>query len=96
MNMLVERGLVPITPANDDSTQDAESIVRDIQSEQSQFELLEESQSNDIDQAPFDEFADFKVYEALRKEVTGFHSMDWSVHQLEVAAKIGMGPPRSL
>jgi hypothetical protein len=42
------------------------------------------------------EFADFEEYEALRKEVFAFHVVEWQKTQLEVASKIGMGPPRSL
>jgi hypothetical protein len=42
------------------------------------------------------EFADFEDYEALRKEAFAFHVIEWQKTQLDVAAKMGMGPPRSL
>ncbi len=42
------------------------------------------------------EFADFEDYEALRKEAFAFHVIEWQKTQLEVAAKTGIGPPRSL
>lgn len=84
MNMLVERGPVPFQSANDS--------IADLVSETC------ENQVHDLAAQPAQEteFADFEAYEMLRKEACSFHAMEWNVTQLDVAAKIGLGPPRSL
>ena len=69
MNMLVERGRVPITPANDERVR-AES---------------ESASDQDINE-----------YEQIRREVYSVNVFEWQRKQLEVAAVIGLGPPRSL
>ena len=68
MNMLVERGRVPITPANDERA----------------------SVTSAVAEQEFDE------YEQIRTEVKSVNVFEWQLKQLEVAAVIGIGPPRSL
>ena len=74
MNMLVERGRVPITPANDERV--------------TKTPLLLDSQSQA--EREFDE------YDQIRREVKSVNVFEWQLKQLEVAAVIGIGPPRSL
>lgn len=69
MNMLVERGRVPITPAND------ERVKGEIESASDQ---------------------DFIEHEQIRREVYSVNVFEWQLKQLEVAAVVGLGPPRSL
>jgi hypothetical protein len=84
MNMLVERGLVPITPANDSYASD------DSEHQQNQAVIdIEEIDATLDDEEP-DE------YELLRREACAIHVIEWQMRQLEVAGKIGIGPPRSL
>jgi hypothetical protein len=93
MNMLVERGRVPIEPANDETISGPAAHGSLSKSTAQASEVHEDvSSMPDI----VSEFAEFEEYEALRKEAFAIHVMDWQHNQLEVAAKMGMGPPRSL
>ena len=74
MNMLVERGRVPITPANDERVTNT-AVLADSQPQVEQ---------------------EFDEYEQIRREVKAVNVFEWQRKQLEVAAVIGIGPPRSL
>ncbi len=76
MNMLVERGRVPITPANDEQITAQANYSADSQAGAS---------DDQIDQ-----------YAQLRTEACAINVFEWQMKQLEVAAVIGIGPPRSL
>lgn len=69
MNMLVERGRVPITPANDEHVRADSELASD---------------------------QDIIEYEQIRREVYSVNVFEWQLKQLEVAAVMGLGPPRSL
>ena len=69
MNMLVERGRVPITPANDERVRADSELASD---------------------------QDIIEYEQIRREVYSVNVFEWQLKQLEVAAVMGLGPPRSL
>lgn len=69
MNMLVERGRVPITPANDEHVKADRELVSD---------------------------HDINEYEQIRREAYSVNVFEWQLKQLEVAAVMGLGPPRSL
>ncbi len=79
MNMLVERGLVPIKPANDEFKPKAytQAIVDVVE-----IETTDEDEPTE--------------YDLLRAEACAIHVIEWQMRQLEVAAKMGIGPPRSL
>jgi hypothetical protein len=80
MNMLVERGPVPITSANDE--------IQERRYHSAVVDLVEIETEVDED-APTE-------YDLLRREACAIHVIEWQMRQLEVAAKIGIGPPRSL
>jgi hypothetical protein len=79
MNMLVERGLVPVKPANDEfKPHHYDQVLTDLV----ELEAVAEDEPDE--------------YELLRREACAIHVIEWQMHQLEVAGKIGIGPPRSL